>query len=121
MRSSAKTVGATVIRLEALDVEFNLNAECHVAGISRRYVLRAGRESTLKGPIQREESSDCGGSGVCSKSSSTLSPTANKTSRRIGADERPAPLCVGPDEPAATRAPRPSRLHPAHQMRSGLA
>ena len=53
-----------------------------VAWTSRRYVFGALRARTLKRPIQRGESNDREGSGVCSVSSSTSSPTANCTSRR---------------------------------------
>jgi hypothetical protein len=42
-------------------------------GMSRRYVLGTVHTSTVKGPIQRGESRNREGSGVCSVSSSTSS------------------------------------------------
>ncbi len=76
-------VGATEVGPWALNGELLENTQLFWdVAESRRYVLGAAYARTVKGPIQRRDSSYSEGRGLCSVSRSTSSPAANCKSRR---------------------------------------
>ena len=78
-------------------------------------MLGAGRARTLKGPIQRGESNDREGSGVCSVSSSTSPPHSELDVPPMSVQLRFVLVLTSLQQRAYL-----GRL-PAHQVRGGLA
>jgi hypothetical protein len=103
----------------------NLGKERHVAESSRRYVLGAGHASTLKGPIQRGESSKRDGRGACSVSriTSSLTGTAKRTSRRCVSNSALRRSCRSCSSASTSVVMCPIRSSPAkeHTQHSTLA